>query len=364
MTTEAANPPSSTIEDVREDLVEALADAPPEDPPESSYWPQPRPGPRGNTFLDRIAEVNKELWLVLSMMVIAALLNYMVSGQRMVLGFYTLPTLYSAYFLGRRHATLTAVASIALVVLLALLNPRFLGDSGAGLLGLEAWYDIAVWGGILIITGYAMGTLHDRHRARIRDLHSTYRGLLIILRQFIGRDDYTENHCYRVSVYAARIGAQMGLSPERIEDLRSAALLHDIGKLEVSRKLLYKAASLSASEYEEMKSHVGHAEAMLQPLQGPLHRILPIILSHHEHYDGSGYGGTQAQHIPIEARVIGVADAYDALTSDRPYRKAMSPYDAKETIARESGSDFDPVVVDAFLTVFQRGEMEVPRILV
>jgi putative nucleotidyltransferase with HDIG domain len=307
--------------------------------------------------------VNKELWLVLSLIVIAAVINYLVSSHRVLLGFYALPTLFSAYYYGRRHATLTAVASVLLITLLAYNNPDLFAYFPAVHLAESRWYDITVWGGILILTAYAMGTLHERHRVRMNELRQTYQGLLHILRQFISKDKYTENHSYRVSIYAEKIAAYLHLRNERIEDIRAAALLHDIGKLEISRQLLYKAARLSDTEFEEMKQHVSKGANMLEAAAGPLGRIIPIILAHHDKYDGSGYHPTVGDDIPLEARIISVADVYDSLTSDRPYRKALSPFDAKDIIAKGAGTEFDPAVVEAFLRAFGKGEMEVPEIV-
>jgi putative nucleotidyltransferase with HDIG domain len=181
----------------------------------------------------------------------------------------------------------------------------------------------------------------------------------MILRHFISKDKYTENHSYRVSIYASRIAEALDFSPERIEDVRAAALLHDIGKLDVSREVLYKAARLNDAEMAEMRTHVERGIAILQPIGGSLRRVIPIILAHHDKFDGSGYHPTRGTDIPVEARIISVADVYDSLTSDRPYRKAMSPFDVREMIVKGSGTEFDPEVVDAFLGVFSRGEMEV-----
>jgi putative nucleotidyltransferase with HDIG domain len=208
-----------------------------------------------------------------------------------------------------------------------------------------------------------MGTLYDRNKRKMAELRQTYQGVLVILRNFISNDEYTENHCYRVSIYAVKIASYLGFSMELIEDIRSAALLHDIGKLEISRNLLYKAARLSDKEYGVMKQHVAKSGEILNPLQGPLGRILPIILAHHEKHDGSGYNKVLGEKIPLEARVLAVADVYDSLTSDRPYRKAMSPFDAKDIIEKGSGAEFDPEVVEVFLKVFARGELEIPNVV-
>ena len=165
-------------------------------------------------------------------------------------------------------------------------------------------------------------------------------------------------------MYAARIAAQLGLSTDRVEDVRAPALLHDLGKLEVSRDILHKASRLTADESSEMRRHVDYGIDMLEPVGGSLSRLIPIILAHHDKFDGSGYHPTQGEKIPLEARILSVADVYDSLTSDRPYRKAMSPFDAKEAIMKGAGSDFDPQVVDAFVSAFRKGQMEVPEVLV
>ncbi len=310
----------------------------------------------------RLAEVNKELWLLLSLFAIAAVLNFLVAAHGVVLGFYTLPTVFSAYFYGRRHATLTAFASVFLVMLVVYFNDNLFSGSTAVPATQEKWFEITVWGGILVLTGYAMGSLYERKENYVRELRETYHGILLILRQFISKDKYTQNHSYRVSVYAAKIGAYVGLGSERIEDVRAAALLHDIGKLDISREILYKAARLTQKEFEEMQLHVERGIEILEPVGGSLRRVLPIILSHHDKFDGSGYHPTSGNGIPLEARIISVADVFDSLTSDRPYRQAMSPFDAKEIITKGSGKDFDPRVVEAFLAAFRKGEMEVPDV--
>jgi putative nucleotidyltransferase with HDIG domain len=269
---------------------------------------------------------------------------------------------FSAYFYGRRHATLTAFASIFLVMLVVHFNDSLFSGVAAVPAPQQKWFEITVWGGILVLTGYAMGSLYERKENYVRELRETYHGILLILRQFISKDKYTLNHSYRVSVYATKIGAYVGLGSERIEDVRAAALLHDIGKLDISREILYKAARLTQKEFEEMQQHVELGIDILEPVGGSLRRVLPIILSHHDKFDGSGYHPTSGNGIPLEARIISVADVFDSLTSDRPYRQAMSPFDAKEIITKGSGKDFDPRVVEAFLAAFRKGEMEVPDV--
>jgi putative nucleotidyltransferase with HDIG domain len=292
------------------------------------------------------------------------MLNALVDSQRMLLSFYTLPTLGSAYLYGRRHATLTAFGSVLLVALLTLTNRWF----EASRLDMAVWTTFAAefiaWGGVLIIIGYSMGLLCEHRNAQLHELRETYHGVLLLLRHFISKDEYTEHHSHRVSMYAARIAAHLSLPAAQIEDVRAAGLLHDIGKLEISRDLLYKAARFTRDEYEEIQRHVDKGVAVLETVGGSLRRVIPIVLAHHDKFDGSGYHSTSGQNIPIEARIIAVADVYDALTSDRPYRKAMSPFEAKNVIEKGRGTDFDPQVVDAFIAALRFGEMDVRTVAV
>ena len=224
-----------------------------------------------------LERVNKELWLILSMFIIAMILNFIVDAQRMMVSFYTLPTLGSAYLYGRRHATFTAFASVLLVVLLTL-SPSTLGRAAGEPVTLGTWLDLSAWGGILVVTGYLMGSLYEHKNLQLGELRETYNGVLTLLQHFISKDEYTEHHSYRVSVYASRIAAHLRLSADRIEDVRAAGLLHDIGKLDISRDLLYKAAQFTPEEYHEMQTHVDKGVAMLETVGGSLRRVIPIVL--------------------------------------------------------------------------------------
>jgi putative nucleotidyltransferase with HDIG domain len=317
-------------------------------------------------WMQRLTDLNKELLLILSIIAGAGVVNFFVTGQRLVLSFYNLPTLLAAYYFGRRRALEAALASILFVVWMNLMNPSVLGvgadvDPGQRLLN---WSDLVIWAGFLLISAYATGTLYETGERKLHELRDAYYGVLQILTQFVGNDIYTQNHSYRVSIYATRIAEEMRLSPERMEDLRASASLHDIGKLETSRNILYKAARLSDEEIEQMKTHVEKGVGLLRPVGGSLRRVLPIILAHHDKFDGQGYHPTKGEAIPVEARIISVADVYDSLVSDRPYRKGCSPFEARDIILKGSGSDFDPSVVKAFESAFHKQAMEVPEVLV
>ena len=317
-----------------------------------------------NKILTHLANVNKELWLIFSIIGSAGIFNFFIGGQRLILTFYNLPTLFAAYYFGRRRAVEAAMGSILIVTWVDLMNPTILGRQSVEMNGWLTWSDLTIWAGFLLIFAYATGTLHENAERRLNELKQTYTGLLQILSQIISNDKFTQNHSYRVSVYATQIAGEMGFKEDQIEDICAAALLHDIGKLETSRNILHKAASLTTEEMTEVKTHVQKGVDLLTPVAGSLRRILPIILAHHDKFDGSGYHPTKGEDIPIESRIISVADVYDSLISDRPYRKGISPYDARDIILRGEGTHFDPRIVRAFESAFQKQRLEVPEVLV
>jgi len=156
-----------------------------------------------------VRKINPELWLLLFLLVIAAMLNFLVASQKMALVFYFLPTLFSAYYFGRRHATLTAVASIVLVVLLMYLNPSMFSRRVE--LPFDArWFDLTVWGGVLMIAGYATGTLYERNQKTLQEMEDGYDGMLVILQNFLASQKYSETHAYRISMCATKIGEAVG----------------------------------------------------------------------------------------------------------------------------------------------------------
>ena len=186
--------------------------------------------------ITRMVQVNKALWVILSLFAVALLLNEQLVSPRMVMSFYALPTILSAYLYGRRHATLTAFASVLLVVLIPLYSDWVPANLSLGAFVSGHWMDVTVWGGSLVLTGYGMGTLYDHKATQVQK------------------------------------------------------------------------------------------------------RIIPIILAHHDKFDGTGYNPTCGEDIPIEARIIAVVDVYDSLRSDRPYRKGMLPADARDIIMKGSGA--------------------------
>lgn len=163
------------------------------------------------------------------------------------------------------------------------------------------------------------------------------------------RDPYTGGHTQRVTRYAEVIGRRLGLSEEEMEHLRLSAALHDIGKIGVPDAVLLKPGRLSDAEYAVMCEHPACAGEILAHVHqlGP---VMPGVVGHHERYDGKGYPrGAAGEEIPVQARIIAVADTFDAMTTDRPYRARLSDEAASAELRAGAGTQFDPAVVDAFL---------------
>ena len=168
------------------------------------------------------------------------------------------------------------------------------------------------------------------------------------------RDAYTKGHTGRVADYATAIAKEMGLSEEIVAEVQLGAILHDIGKIGISDAILQKPTPLEGEEIIRMEGHV-IAGAKIVTDAGFLLCALPAILHHHERMDGNGYPeGVQGDNLPLIARIITVADTFDAMTTDRPYRKRLTRSEALEEIKRHSGSQFDPAVAEAFLALMKR----------
>lgn len=162
------------------------------------------------------------------------------------------------------------------------------------------------------------------------------------------RDTYTGNHTYRVTTYALLLAEELGLTVEERRKLQIAAALHDIGKIAIDDQVLRKPDRLSPAEFAQMKTHVTRGAEIVQMIPG-LAWTLPVVRGHHERWDGKGYpDGLKGEANPLPARIVAVADAFDAMTSDRPYRQGMDPDRAYAELQAGAGTHFDPVCVAGF----------------
>lgn len=178
--------------------------------------------------------------------------------------------------------------------------------------------------------------------------------LKTLARAIDAKSPWTAGHSERVTKYGLEIGKEMGLSQEEMDILHRGGLLHDIGKLGIPNKILDKAGNLTAKEKQIIQTHPRLGARILEPISAYTD-IMLIVLQHHENYDGTGYpDGLAGEEISKYSRIFAVADGFEALTADRPYRKAIKPEKAAEIIKENSGTQYDPAVVDAFLRVLER----------
>ncbi len=209
----------------------------------------------------------------------------------------------------------------------------------------------------LIVIVFFVGHMTFASYAQLREAQeSTLRGFIKALE---AKDLYTRGHTERVAYFSELIGQSMGFNGTRLEGLRWAALIHDVGKLAVPRDLIRKNSRLSGEEYAQMQEHVNLVEDLLAAVDF-LQPMVAFASNHHAHFDGEGYVGSHEHDVgelPMEARILAVADSFDAMTSTRSYRVALSQSYAFEELLRNAGSQFDPEVVDVLISVLTaRGE--------
>ncbi len=204
------------------------------------------------------------------------------------------------------------------------------------------------------------GKVRDRTKqlaAKHQELRTAYIQTIRALAEAIdAKDTYTRGHSERVAVYSSRLAREMGLRKEMIERLYFAGLLHDVGKIGVPDAIITKPDHLTAEEYDEIKKHPEIGAKILEPVEF-LRHIVPCVRHHHEWFDGSDRGypdRLRADKIPLPSRLILVCDTVEAMTSDRPYRKALPLEAVVRELHKYSGSQFDPVCVNAFLQLLER----------
>ena len=186
---------------------------------------------------------------------------------------------------------------------------------------------------------------------RIQELF--LQGVQMLARALEAKDAYTRGHSIRVSQYAVATASMMGFDGGQIDGIRLGGELHDIGKIGTREAVLHKAGSLTADEFRQITEHPVLGERMLAPLAHESPDVLRIVRSHHERLDGRGFpDGLRGEKIPVEARIVAVADAFDAMTTRRPYRESRPAEDALTELRRVAGTQLDPQAVEAFAAAF------------
>jgi len=279
--------------------------------------------------------VNRELWLLLSIFVLAALVNNVIASQQVVLGLYMRPTLFSAYTYGRRHAVMTALASIVLVAIVTYFHPIPKFTTFAAIPS-EHWFDLAAWGGILIIMAYTMGSLYERVNRHVNALRDSYDGMMSLMQQLVSNSKLGQNN--RLALCAVKIGESMGLPFERIEDLRAAALLDDMEKSGISLNLLLRAARLDSNEVVDLQKQVASGKSVKGTT---LQRAIPILMAYRQ-----AKSDPIGNPLPVEIQVLLLASLYDSGSQGT----RLAPQQVIEKIA--SQKRFDMQVVEGFRHAF------------
>jgi putative nucleotidyltransferase with HDIG domain len=307
----------------------------------------PGAGPRPR----RNARLFERLLVGLAVAVVSWMVLRLVVNQQAFLDIYFLPIAWASWRLGRRTGVATALASAAIVMGTAYLNVDLFAHPGAP--AWMRWTDLVLWAGFLFLTAAAVASLAARDAEHIAQVRTIYTGVLEIMAKLIDSiDRSTNDHSRRVAERSIEVARELGMAETELETLRVGAYLHDIGKVEVSANVLQKAATLSTEERAAMERHVDLGTDMLQRLGGLLESVVPLVLYHHERWDGRGYKGLAGPRIPRGARIIAVCDTYDAIVADRPYRSGQTHDQAVAILRAESGTQFDPEVVAAFLRIY------------
>ena len=292
-----------------------------------------------------VRKINPELWLLLFLVLIAALLNFIIASQRMALVFFFLPTLYSAYHFGRRHATLTAVASIILVVLLVFMNP---GMSRRRIeIPFGIWFDLVVWGGVLMLAGYATGSLYERNQKSLREMEDGYDGMLAILQNFLANQKYSDTHAYRISLCVTKIAEAVGLDAVSLEDIRTAALLFNMKDLGITDEVLTKAAQVSEEDLRGVHGKRKFTSKAGTMGGGSLRRAIPIFLAERRLRQEGG----KPEETLLEVQILSLAEEYEAFTTGQRGTK-LSPAQAAQEVVKRAENRYDSLAVGGFKTAF------------
>jgi hypothetical protein len=271
-----------------------------------------------------------------------------------ILFFYFLPALTAGYVLGKRNALLTAILSVLAVAFAFIMSPGSFIPKYENNKEMMVALDLAAWAGFLILAALVTGQLYEDKERRIQEVKSAYIGILEVLARYLeSPEGPAKGHCLRVANLSAEIAVAMGLPRSTVDNVHAAALLHDIQMSGdgISGDIIHRAAMLSEDK-EELKEHTGKAAEILSSVGTVLKEAVSLIRSHSEQMAADGSGGAAAlEEVPVGALIVGVADVYDELVTDKAYASGRAPCVAVKEIEKGIGKRYDHKVVDGLKSV-------------
>lgn len=294
---------------------------------------------QGDFFTRAKAAVFQNFEAILVLLVLGSLLliSTVVVHKFAFLLFYFVPVLMAGFYLGARYSVAIAILTAGFVTYLNIVNPFETTDPQ----GAFGFWNLFIWASFLTLTGAIVGRLQEKNNLQMKQLRDAYVGIIEILTKYLeSADDYTRNHSQRVADVSAILAEELGFPAAQVSNVRSAALLHDIGKIEVL-ELVRKEGSLSAEEKVQIDRHTELGAELILKTGTVLNDVIPAVLDHHRYYKDGG------DDIPYGARIIAVADTYDAVRTDRPYRAGRLHHQAVEVLEGGQDDQWDPKVVQA-----------------
>jgi hypothetical protein len=279
----------------------------------------------------RLRSIDPEWWLLLSIFCVSFFVIAIPFGGRLLLFLYLAPIMIAATLYGHRHAILTSIACVLMVTVGSVCGDLLMKAESK--FSVQHWVELAIWAAMTLLFGWGLGRMFG-------EVRRTNDGFLQIMRQVVGRDTERHNYVRRLSHIAGVIAEEAGLSAEQCETIRRAALLRDIGELELNRDIFRRFSTMCANE--------GQQSADVEATHVRLAEVMDLVLANKVY-------GTKSDRQPVGARILAVAAEYDDLTSTKKRRSALPPSVAKSMIEREAGKKFDAGVVRAFSRACEHG---------
>lgn len=291
-------------------------------------------------------KINVKLFILLLTVLVSLLILYFAEDKEAFIVFFFIPTLLAGYIYDAKIGVITAVISTLLASIIAFTS----FDNYTEFIIRK----VLLLGCFFVIAGYLVGKLTEQ-------INAAYFGTISSLALAMeSRDPYIYGHSARVAEVAVRIAKKLGLSKHDQSIIKTAGILHDIGKFGIREDILRKSGPLTSEEYDHVKQHPLIGISILSPLR-LLKDMIPYIYYHHEYLDGTGYLRKKGSEIPLGARILAVADAYEAMTSDRPYRKALLREEIFNIFKEKSGTQFDKKIVDTLFKITDNFKIKIDK---